>query len=128
MKNLKSKLISVIKEYPNSIKAAVAEEALKYSKGLEKEDIEFEDFIIALFFRELLRLGCKSGIIESLSYYNQTTKFYDDHIEEISHLEENYNELKNYRTSPNHHLYNRSRVYVINFLFGLHLKKLRNLL
>ncbi len=37
-------------------------------------------------FSDVLEYGCQSGIVSSLIYYDDTTKFYDKHKEEINML------------------------------------------
>lgn len=65
---------------PNSIKAAVAQEALDH------EDPQ-------AFFNDLQQHGCVSGMVSSLIYYIDTHAFYDKHYEEIEELRTEYKEL-----------------------------------
>jgi len=37
-------------------------------------------------FSDVLKHGCQSGVVSSLIYYDDTTKFYDEHKEEINAL------------------------------------------
>lgn len=70
---LKKQLQAIIDHAPNSLKAAVASEAL------DNDDI-------ACFFSDLLQHGCQSGIIGSLIYYSDTHKFYDMYYYEIEEI------------------------------------------
>lgn len=79
MENLKLKLEDIIKEYPTSIKAVVAKEAIKY----------YNDEGITLFFDDLLLDGCVSGMVTSLVDYNDIHKFYDKHYNEIEKFRKN---------------------------------------
>lgn len=63
-------LEAIIEHAPESLRAAVAREALDH------EDI-------ASFFSDLLQHGCQSGIVTSLIYYCDTHAFYDKHYDEI---------------------------------------------
>ena len=76
MKNL---LKQILNDYPQSIKAEVAEEAL------EHEDPQ-------TFFKDLLQHGCISGMVTKLIYYKDTHDFYDKHYTEIEELREEYEE------------------------------------
>lgn len=70
---LKKMLQSIIDDAPNSLKAAVAHEALDH------EDI-------ACFFSDLLQHGCQSGMVGSLIYYSDTHQFYDTYYDEIEDI------------------------------------------
>lgn len=71
-----TKLLQVtIHTMPNTLEAAVAEEALAYGA----------DDILS-FFQDLLQYGCISGMIGTLIYYHQTAKFFDDHYIEIENI------------------------------------------
>lgn len=78
-------LNEIIKTDPNSIKAAVAKEAI---------DCRDED--VPTFLNDLMEYGCESGIVGSMIYYRDTHQFYDDHYNEIENirydLEENLGE------------------------------------
>lgn len=72
-RRLAKQLKAIIRQQPNSIKAAVAHEALDYDT-------------IEAFFSDLLQHGCQSGMIGSLIYYSDTHKFFDTHYDEIEDL------------------------------------------
>lgn len=72
-RRLVKRLKSIIQSDPQSLKAAVAREALDYDT-------------VAGFFSDLLQYGCQSGMIGSLIYYIDTHKFYDTHYHEIEDL------------------------------------------
>jgi len=76
---MKDILKQICKNEPNSIKAAVAQEALEYDDPQS-------------FFNDLQQHGCVSGMVNSLIYYNDTHAFYDKHYEEIEELREEYEE------------------------------------
>ncbi|MEM9678966.1 MAG: hypothetical protein AAF901_01470, partial [Bacteroidota bacterium] len=63
----------------NTICAAVIQEALQYDTP-------------ELFFKDLLKYGCQSGIATSLIYYRDTHNFYDTHYQEIEALRDAYEE------------------------------------
>ena len=77
--NLRRELRQIISDQPDSLKAAVAQEAL---------DQDTSD--IPSFFSDLLRHGCVSGWISSLIYYSDTYAFYDKHYSEIEDLRLEY--------------------------------------
>lgn len=70
---LKKQLLVIVNDQPNSLSAAVAQEALDYHS-------------ITDFFSDLLRYGCQSGMVCSLIYYSDTRKFYDAHYNEIENI------------------------------------------
>ena len=70
---LKKQLLAIVNDQPNSLSAAVAQEALDYH-------------CITDFFSDLLRYGCQRGMISSLIYYSDTRQFYDTHYDEIEDL------------------------------------------
>lgn len=74
--HLKNYLKHIIKSDPDTLRSAVAIEALNYGGD------------IASFFSDLLNHGCQSGMIGSLIYYCDTHKFYDKHYYEIETLRE----------------------------------------
>ena len=76
-KSLKSALQDILESEPNSLKAAVASEAL------DCDDIKG-------FFLGLLQHGCVSGWVGSLCYYTDTHKFFDTHYDEIEELRQEY--------------------------------------
>lgn len=76
-KTLKSRLQDIINTEPDSIRAAVANEAAY------EEDI-------ASFFSNLLQYGCVSGMVGSLCYYVDTRNFFDKHYHEIEELREDW--------------------------------------
>lgn len=76
MKNL---LQRILKDNPESIKSAVAQEALEHDDPQS-------------FFEDLQQHGCISGLVSSLIYYQDTHAFYDNHYEEIEELRSEYEE------------------------------------
>lgn len=66
-------LKTIIRQHPNTIKSAVAEEALQY------HDVES-------FFSDLLQYRCQSGMVNSLIYYTDTHRFFDTHYDEIEEV------------------------------------------
>ena len=74
---MKDLLKQICKDNPESIKAAVAQEAL------ERDDSQS-------FFDDLQQHGCISGTVTSLIYYTDTHAFYDKHYEEIEELRSEY--------------------------------------
>lgn len=79
--SLRKKLLLIKENQPNSLKGAVAQEAL-----------EDETSEITSFFSGLLEHGCVSGWVNSLVWYNQTHAFYDKHYNEIEELRQDYEE------------------------------------
>jgi hypothetical protein len=75
-RKLIKELKSIIHAAPQSLKAAVAQEALDHDT-------------ITDFFTDLLRHGCQSGMIGSLIYYSDTHQFYDTHYHDIEELRYN---------------------------------------
>jgi len=71
--SLQEKLKNVAQKKPASIKAFVAQEALDH-----------ESF--SCFFNDLAAHGCRSGMVGSLIYYNQTHQFFDIYYEQINDL------------------------------------------
>ncbi len=71
---LEKTLRQIIADTPNTLRAAVAQEAL---------DCGYD---IAAFFTDLLHHGCQSGMISSLIYYHDTHAFFDKHYDEIEAL------------------------------------------
>ncbi|MGB0884729.1 MAG: DUF7222 domain-containing protein [Flavobacteriales bacterium] len=69
-KQLKQALETLAKSKSCSIKAVVAKEALSRENS-------------TVFFQNLLRNGCSSGMISGLIYYVDTRAFYDQHYFEI---------------------------------------------
>ncbi len=76
---MKNSLKQILKDYPQSIKAEVAEEALEHDDP-------------KAFFKDLLQHGCISGMVGKLIYYKDTHAFYDKHYAEIEELREEYEE------------------------------------
>jgi len=66
-------LSDIIKTNPDSLKAAVAKEALDY------HDIE-------AFFSDILQYGCKSGLVTGLIYNHDTHHFFDCHYRAIEQI------------------------------------------
>lgn len=78
---LKNKLQAIIDNtYGDTLETEVAKEAL-----------EHDDII--LFFDQLFRHGCVSGMVSSLVYYTDTRKFYDKHYHEIEILRSEFEEM-----------------------------------
>ena len=75
--HLKRKLKDIIKSEPDTIRAAVASEAIDYHDIID-------------FFNDLLRHGCQSGMVGSLIYYSDTHAFFDKHYREIEELRYQY--------------------------------------
>ena len=73
---LQNALQQVITDAPNTLRAAVATEALDC--GYENEQ----------FFSDLLQHGCQSWMMGTLVYYRDTHQFYDTHYDEIEELRE----------------------------------------
>ena len=76
---LKNQLQVIINNEPASIAAYVATEALYYND---------DDPVI--FFTDLQRSGCQSGMIGGLIYYYDTHAFFDRYYDEIEELREDY--------------------------------------
>lgn len=76
-KKLEKRLIQIIENNPNTILAAVAEEALDYHD-------------VSQFFEDLAQHGCISGMIGALIYYRDTHAFYDKHYAEIEDIRHEY--------------------------------------
>ncbi|MBE2288951.1 MAG: hypothetical protein IAE95_05310 [Chitinophagaceae bacterium] len=70
----KDTLHRIMRDYPRSLKAEVAAEALSYGSD------------VATFFADLLQHGCQSGMIGKLIYYHDTHRFYDTYYDEIENL------------------------------------------
>lgn len=66
-------LEAIIEHAPESLRAAVAQEALDHEN-------------ITSFFSDLLQHGCQSGIVTSLIYYSDTHAFFDKHYDAIEEL------------------------------------------
>ena len=67
------RLQNIIETKPNTLKSAVAQEALEYSDA-------------AAFFHDILQHGCKSGIVSSLIYYADTHKFFEKYYDAIEQI------------------------------------------
>jgi len=67
-------LSQVIRSNPDSLRAAVAAEALDCGYDIKS------------FFTDLFTHGCQSGMIGSLIYYHDTHAFYNKHYDEIEVL------------------------------------------
>ena len=76
---LRNKLKEIFENEVNTIRSAVAEEALDHEAP-------------ALFFEDLQSHGCISGLVGRLIYYTDTQAFYDDHYAEIESLREDWEE------------------------------------
>ena len=74
---IREKLEFIIQNDPRTIRAQVAQEAIDY--GSES---------ITVFFNDLFRYGCISGMITSLIYYVDTHNFYNMYYNEIEELRE----------------------------------------
>jgi len=66
-------LSNIIKTNPNSLKAAVAKEALNYH-GIEA------------FFNDILQYGCKSGLVTGLIYDHNIHYFFDRYYRAIEQI------------------------------------------
>lgn len=73
----KSQLQAIIDNDPASIAAYVATEA----SGTEEPSV---------FFSDLQRSGCQSGIVGGLIYYRDTHAFFDQYYDEIEEIREEY--------------------------------------
>lgn len=76
-RRLVSELQNIVKNDPDSIRGAVAQEALDHDNA-------------KLFFTDLSHHGCVSGMIGSLIYYHDTHKFYDNYYAEIEEIRKEY--------------------------------------
>lgn len=74
---IRTKLQAIRDQQPNTIRAAVATEALDH------EDPE-------AFFRDLLNHGCISGMVGSLTYYADTHAFFDQYYDEIEEMRQDF--------------------------------------
>lgn len=92
-----SKLISdlqlIIDEDPQSIKAAIAQEALAYESPAD-------------FFHNLIKHGCVSGMVSNLVWYSQTHQFFDKHYDEIDDMRMDYEEATGQQIQIKHDLKN----------------------
>lgn len=77
MKNIKKSLATIAHNEPWTIRACVAEEALKHDPDY-----------LAGFFRDLAHYGCITGMVSSLIWYSDTHRFFDTHYYEIMELVE----------------------------------------
>lgn len=79
---LKNELQTIIDNtYGDTLETEVAKEALEHDDG------------IVLFFDQLFRHRCVSGMVSSLVYYSDTRKFYDKHYHQIEELRSEYEEM-----------------------------------
>jgi len=76
---LKNKLEIIANEREDSIEKEVAKEALDESYDSPEE-----------FFTLLFKIGCVSGMVGKLTFYNQTHTFYDTHYDQIEEIREEY--------------------------------------
>ena len=74
---VRQQLQNIIENEPSTIRAYVATEALDYDDP-------------AVFFSDLQRSGCQSGMIGGLIYYYDTHAFFDRYYDEIEELREDY--------------------------------------
>lgn len=74
MEKLEQILLDIIDEEVWTMRVFVAEEALKRKPHIE------------LFFIKLEKNGCASGLIESLTSYRDTYRFFNEHYREIVKL------------------------------------------
>jgi hypothetical protein len=72
-KKLRTSLLHIIDNEPQSIKAFVAKQALQRSN-------------IKGFFFSISKRGCISGMVEGLNFYEQTHQFFDFYYDEIEAL------------------------------------------
>jgi len=79
---LKKELQTIIDTtFGNTLETEVAKVALEH------------DDDITLFFDQLFRHGCVSGMVSSLVYYSDTRTFYDKHYNQIEELRSEYDEM-----------------------------------
>ena len=78
-KALRKKLVEIMQNHPDSLKSAVANEALDYDD-------------ISCFFEDLQKYGCVSGMVTSLIYYSDTHSFFDKYYDEINELRTEFEE------------------------------------
>jgi len=78
--NLEERLTAIANEEPRSVRNRVAMEALDYGERPEA------------FFKDLLAHGCICGIVGTMTYYEDTHAFYDEHYEAIEELRVDYEE------------------------------------
>lgn len=76
-KQLRTILLNIATNEPNSIRAFVANEALKTSD-------------INKFFKTIAKKGCISGMIASLNFEEQTHHFFNTYYDEIEELRVNF--------------------------------------
>ena len=84
------KILESLKD-ENRLKDEVIGYVLEYYKTNEE---------IKMFFEDLLRSGCQSGIIGSLIYYKDTNDFFDKYEEEIEDLISKNMEMLGIETRP----------------------------
>jgi hypothetical protein len=72
MNELKKILLNIVDEEEWTIRSFIAQEAIKAK------------YDIALFFKELDKLGCACWVIKSLMEYRDTYYFFNEHYREIS--------------------------------------------
>ncbi len=87
MKDLTENLKFVIQDYPDTIRAVVAQEAMEYNNPAD-------------FFSDLLQWGCQSGMVSRLIYYTDTRAFYDKYYHEIEGLRYELEESMGERLQP----------------------------
>lgn len=74
MEKFKPILLSIMVSEEWTIRGFIAQEVLKSNMNIE------------LFFRKLEKNGCASGLIESLTSYRDTYRFFNQHYREIVQL------------------------------------------
>lgn len=72
-RSLRKHLKTIIDQKPNSLRAAVAKEALESDNAVA-------------FFKDLAQYGCMFGAVSSLTYFYQTNAFFERYYDEIEEL------------------------------------------
>lgn len=76
-KHIRNALHLIVEHCPNSLKAVVANEALKRGDTIS-------------FFKDLRELGCISGMVSSLNHYPHTHQIFETYYEDIEQLRLKY--------------------------------------
>lgn len=92
-RRLVKQLKTITLDDPQSLRAAIAREALDYHD-------------VTGFFSDLLQYGCQSGMVGSLIYYSDTHKFYDTHYHEIEDIRYDLEQSSGKALKPNGDLKN----------------------
>jgi len=88
-------LNEICNESGDSIKKAVAQEALSYTSDE-----------LTSFFNDLLKFGCQSGMISILIYYDDTHQFFQKHYAEIEEIRQEYEDCNGIILQPQGDLMN----------------------